>query len=1079
MDLRLLGPIEARLGERPIALGAPKQRALLAMLALQAGRTVSADRLAEGLWGEEPPASAPKMVQLYVSQLRRLFEGDGAEIVTRGRGYELRLVHGAVDAIEFERLLEQDRARDALALWHGDPLADVADEPFAALEIRRLGGLRVRAAEEAIDADLKAGRHDEVIGELEALIEEHPLRERLHAQRMLALYRAGRQAEALDAYREARTVLVEQIGVEPGAELRHLHEAILAQDPALDLALPPPGADVALAARPPPHRVAPVLAIAALLLFGGVVAFGASRVMQPDSLSGIREDHVGLIDPDGGRITAEYRVGHGPQAVAAGAGSVWVANRLDGTVSRIDRDEGIVTIDVGGEPTGLAFGAGSLWVADGQGRNVAQVDPDTNKVEDRIEVGNAAHAVAVGSGALWVASAVDATVVKIDLRSGRAARPIAVEARPSALAAGAGAVWVASEATARVIRLDPRSGAPVDTISVGDGPSAIAVSAGAVWVASRLNGTVSRIDPATDRVTEAVPVGREPRAIAADEDGVWVANAGDGTVMRIDPRDPGVTNTVAIGGSPAALAVVDGTVWTAALAPTASHRGGTLRVSHWMPLPAMPSQIEPAFYFLPTSLTHDGLLGYRRVGGSAGGTLVANLAIEVPEPSGDERTYVFRLRRDVRFSNGAPVRPEDVRASIERLMMLPQKGFLPDVPAVRGAASCGPKHCDLSDGIETDSAAGTVTVHLRRPDPDFLHKLESIFVVPAGTPARAARTRAVPGTGPYTVERWIPGRGGLLVRNPHFDVTTRDRPAGFPDEITIRLEKPRAQVAAVQRGAADIALLPREIRGVAALRTRYGARLHTDPNVGTWYVFLNVRTPPFDDPRVRRALNYAVDRGRVAKLFGSREIHKPTCQLLPPLFAGYVPTCRYTVNPNPAGTWVGPDLARARRLVAASGTRGMKVEFWGASPWAPVGRYFRSLLRDLGYRGTLRTFDDLAPIHDNAAGEPQPRPQLGLWGWAAISTAPWSFLQWLVSCGADVNLSRFCDPEIDALMERAARARGPEATELWRQVETSLANQAPTVPLVSDNNISLTAERVGNYQYHPLWGPLVEQLWVR
>ena len=195
IDLRLLGPIEARLAERPIALGAPKQRAVLAMLALQAGRTVSADRLAEGLWGERPPASAPKMVQLYVSQLRRLLDGDGAEIVTRGRGYELRLADGAVDAVEFERLLEHGRAREALALWHGEPLADVADEPFAAPEIRRLDELRVRAAEQAIDADLAAGRHDEVIGELEALIDEHPLRERLHALRMLALYRAGRQAD--------------------------------------------------------------------------------------------------------------------------------------------------------------------------------------------------------------------------------------------------------------------------------------------------------------------------------------------------------------------------------------------------------------------------------------------------------------------------------------------------------------------------------------------------------------------------------------------------------------------------------------------------------------------------------------------------------------------------------------------------------------------------------------------------------------------------------------------------------------------------------------------------------------------
>ena len=139
MDLLLLGPVEARFDGRLIALGAPKQRAVLAMLALQLGRTVSTDRLVEGLWGERPPLSAPKMVQLYVSHLRRLLDGNGAEIVTRGRGYELRLADGDVDAVQFERLLDESRAREALALWRGEALADVADEPFAA---PRSGGWR-------------------------------------------------------------------------------------------------------------------------------------------------------------------------------------------------------------------------------------------------------------------------------------------------------------------------------------------------------------------------------------------------------------------------------------------------------------------------------------------------------------------------------------------------------------------------------------------------------------------------------------------------------------------------------------------------------------------------------------------------------------------------------------------------------------------------------------------------------------------------------------------------------------------------------------------------------------------------
>lgn len=243
MDIRLLGPIEASLDGLPVALGAPQQRAVLAMLALRVNHTVSADRLSEGLWGDRAPATAPKMVQLYVSQLRKLLRGDEGEILTRGRGYELRLEADRVDAVRFERLVTEaehgegapdGEAREALALWRGSPLADVADEPFASAEIRRLEELRLQAAELAIDADLAACRHREVLGDLRSMIAEEPLRERLRAQHMLALYRSGRQAEALEAYRNARTSLVEAIGVEPGPQLRRLHEAILRQDPQLE-----------------------------------------------------------------------------------------------------------------------------------------------------------------------------------------------------------------------------------------------------------------------------------------------------------------------------------------------------------------------------------------------------------------------------------------------------------------------------------------------------------------------------------------------------------------------------------------------------------------------------------------------------------------------------------------------------------------------------------------------------------------------------------------------------------------------------------------------------------------------------
>ena len=236
MNVQLLGPVEVTAGDEPVALGGPKERGLLAMLALNAGSTVAPERLIDGLWGDDPPATAPKLVQLYVSHLRKALAASGEQdvIATRGRGYQLQLGRNAVDAARFERLLAQGAAREALSLWRGSPLADVALEPFAAPEIRRLEELRTAALEVAIDQDLDAGRHREVLPELESLLALEPLRERLHAQRMLALYRSGRQAEALEAYRQARAVLVEQVGVEPGPDLRRLQDSILRQDPALD-----------------------------------------------------------------------------------------------------------------------------------------------------------------------------------------------------------------------------------------------------------------------------------------------------------------------------------------------------------------------------------------------------------------------------------------------------------------------------------------------------------------------------------------------------------------------------------------------------------------------------------------------------------------------------------------------------------------------------------------------------------------------------------------------------------------------------------------------------------------------------
>jgi predicted ATPase/DNA-binding SARP family transcriptional activator len=230
-----------------VALGGARPRAVFAVLALNANQPVSAERLAVALWGEDVPPSAVKTVQVYVARLRKALD-DPDVLVTTPAGYRLRVLPGELDAERFERHVADGRdalaagraehaaaqLREALELWRGPPLADLASAPFAPAEIARLEEQRLAALEVRVEADLAAGDHAELIGELQQLTSHHPWRERLHAQLMLALYRSGRQADALAAYRDAREVLVEQLGLEPGAELHDLHEAILVHDPALD-----------------------------------------------------------------------------------------------------------------------------------------------------------------------------------------------------------------------------------------------------------------------------------------------------------------------------------------------------------------------------------------------------------------------------------------------------------------------------------------------------------------------------------------------------------------------------------------------------------------------------------------------------------------------------------------------------------------------------------------------------------------------------------------------------------------------------------------------------------------------------
>src|SRR3954447_16490666 len=290
MDFRLLGPLEVVTQDGSADIGAGKRRALLTYLLIHANEVVSAEQLIDELWGEHAPATAMKSVHVYVSQLRKALHANGDLLVTRGSGYVLTLGEGDLDTQRFARRLAEAQqaledgdaraaagaARAALELWRGPALYDVAYESFAQTEAARLDELRLVALETRIDAELMLGEHARLVGELEALVADHPLRERFRAQLMLALYRCGRQSQALDVYRDARRRLTDELGLEPGPELRALEQQILTQSSELagprvwrpPAPRPPPSEQAAAAKRS--RRAARVIVAGALLLAAAV-----------------------------------------------------------------------------------------------------------------------------------------------------------------------------------------------------------------------------------------------------------------------------------------------------------------------------------------------------------------------------------------------------------------------------------------------------------------------------------------------------------------------------------------------------------------------------------------------------------------------------------------------------------------------------------------------------------------------------------------------------------------------------------------------------------------------------------------
>jgi DNA-binding SARP family transcriptional activator/ABC-type branched-subunit amino acid transport system substrate-binding protein len=610
---RVLGPLAVERDGTELRLGGVKQRSVLAILLLSAGEVVSTERLIDALWCEAPPDDAPTALHAHISRLRR----SGVPIVTRAPGYVVAVEDGHLDLQRFEALRAAASAaepaeaarllRDALAEWTGEPLADLAHEPFAVAATDALRSARLDALESRLEADLALGRP--VVPELTRLVAEHPLEERLRGLHMLALYRAGRQAEALESYTDARRRLIDELGLEPGPDLRALQKQILEQDRSLG----GPRGPVRRLARRRGRWVAA----------GGIVAIAAAATLLAlrDNDAPLASDagSVEVFDAGSGKLVSEVAAGRVPQVVSADRGAGWVIDADGQTVSRV-ADGGTAPFATGATPTDLAAGAGAVWVVQGRpvaglqtvgavGTELVKLDPSSRTVRARVRLPRAggeparpagdhvavgrsdvwavgpdgvvarvaassgavvarvrgfrARSVAVDGARVWVL-AEDGEVGLVDVASGtvRARMKLAASA-VSSLAAGNGAAFVSAPGDGVVWRVaDSGGGLRARPIPVAAGVTDLAFGSGRLWAVSPLRGLVARVHPERATVELRVPVRGVPRGVAVEGGRVWVARSGETGQPAAElagglPRDRCGPVITARGGKPDALVAVD------------------------------------------------------------------------------------------------------------------------------------------------------------------------------------------------------------------------------------------------------------------------------------------------------------------------------------------------------------------------------------------------------------------------------------------------------------------------------------------------------------------------------------------
>ena len=970
MEFRLLGPVEAVRDGQSLPLGGSKPRALLALLLIHANEVVSRERIIEALWPDRAVSSAAHSLDVQVSRLRKALAPEG-RVVTEARGYLLRVEREEIDVVRFERLLETARQanaagapRDAVGaideaagLWRGDALGEFRYEDFAQAEVDRLDDLRLLALEERVDAKLALGRHDGLVAELESTVRKHPFRERSRGQLMLALYRAGRQAEALRVYGETRRQFAEELGIEPGPQLRELEQAILRQVPTLDAPRPAPAT----------RKRQALLGAGALVVAGALVAVvvtltqgstgSAQALADPDSTV--------IVSTESGELVRATSV-RDPVRVAYGEGGVWSLSST-GELTRIDPATGkeLARVGIGVEPSGLAVGEGSVWVTGRTSPTLFQIDPSATRIANRFSlpmkgvVTNLTGEVVVGAGSVWVGHGgynPGAWIERLDPANGKTRARIPILAGDvDHLAFADGALWVASTPSGELRKIDPETNDVVFMRRLQAQLCCVAAGDGYAWAASNPDGVVWKVSAAGELLPTIKLSSSVTSLIYADR-AVWATLGDEGKVVRIDP----VTDeprTYDVGYSVTSADAQAGHFVASIRHPltdlTGDLSGDVIRIGRkGRELFDSEAAVDPAF----TLPTWDGpmemfhyttcarLLNHPDAEGDRGRTIVPEVAEDLPEVSNGGRTFTFTIRKGFGFSppSEEDVTAESFRHSIERAVELTKlfgDELRPPLTNLVGVHDYYAGRTRHISGISIDG--DKLVMRFREPQPDLPWLVAaSSCAVPADTPVvEGGLDRPVPSAGPFYLAT-LTDSLAVLRRNPNYGGS---RPQHL-DAIVVEFNVPPAEAATrIEAGTLDYFLEsqnPTILPGSAAARTageRY--RLTPETTQGISFFGFNGERPLFASVEMRRAVQYALDRVELAAFVGV-----PATRLLSPGIPGYEKTGLYPLR---------GDLRTARRL-ASERKRPVVVYTWIAPGYdAAFNRVLRRQLAAIGLQMTV------------------------------------------------------------------------------------------------------------------------------